>query len=87
MSDTATHRRHPYTHERYNELGGYFVMNTETDVAPLIELLKMADERWPRSGSGQVSQSDYSAEIIRCLKCGRKRADAQESEGVNFRLE
>jgi hypothetical protein len=28
------------------------------DVAPLIELLKMADERWPHSGSGQVLQSD-----------------------------
>jgi len=33
-------------------------MNTEKDVASLIELLKMADERWPRSRSGQVSQSD-----------------------------
>jgi|SRR6476620_2366120 hypothetical protein len=58
MCDTAAHRRHPYTNKRYDELGSYFVMNTETDVAPLIELLKMADERWPRSGSGQVSQSD-----------------------------
>jgi hypothetical protein len=28
------------------------------DVAPLVELLKMADERWPCSGSGKVSQSD-----------------------------
>jgi len=34
----------------------YFIMNK--DVAPLVELLKMADERWPRSESGQVSQRD-----------------------------
>jgi len=31
-------------------------MNTEKDVAPLIELLRMADERWPYSEI--VSQSD-----------------------------
>jgi len=33
-------------------------MNTDQDIASLIELLKMADERWPRSRSGRVSQSD-----------------------------
>ena len=33
-------------------------MNVDKDIASLIELLKMADERWPRSGSGLVSQSD-----------------------------
>jgi len=29
----------------------------------------------------------YCGEIIRYSKCGRKPADAQASEGVNFRLE
>src|SRR5215472_13922631 len=29
----------------------------------------------------------YSAEITCCLRCGRKPADAQASEGVNFQLE
>ena len=33
-------------------------MNTDKDVATLIELLKMAAERWPRSEAGQVSQSE-----------------------------
>ena len=35
------------------------VMNTDKhDVATLIELLKMAAERWPRSEADQVSQSE-----------------------------
>ena len=62
-------------------------MNTNTDVAPLIELLKMADERWPRLEVARFRKVTYCGEIIHCLKCGRKRADAQASEGVNFRLE
>jgi hypothetical protein len=33
-------------------------MNTEEDVVTLIELLKMAAERWPRSETDEVSQSD-----------------------------
>ena len=38
-------------------------MNTQKqDVATLIELLKMAAERWPRSEAGQVSQSDLLRE-------------------------
>ena len=32
------------------------------DVATLIELLKMAAERWPRSEADQVSQSDLLRE-------------------------
>jgi hypothetical protein len=43
-------------------------MNTENDIAALIELLKMSDERWPQSGPesgsgpGVVSQSDLLRE-------------------------
>jgi hypothetical protein len=41
-------------------------MNTENDIAALIELLKMSDERWPQSaresGPGAVSQSDLLRE-------------------------
>jgi hypothetical protein len=33
-------------------------MNTEKDIAPLMELLKMAADEWPHSGAGQVSQSE-----------------------------
>ena len=62
-------------------------MNTDKDVATLIELLKMAAERWSRSEAGQVSQSERFREDISCFRCGRKPADAPESEGVNFRLE
>ena len=40
-----------------------FVMDTHNqDVATLIELLKMAAERWPRSEADQVSQSDLLRE-------------------------
>ncbi len=56
------------------------------DVATLIELLKMAADRWPRAETDQVSQSDC-AKITPCLRCGRKPADAPELEGVNFRPE
>jgi len=39
------------------------VMDThKQDVATLIELLKMAAERWPRSETDQVSQSDLLRE-------------------------
>jgi hypothetical protein len=45
-------------------------MNTENDIAALIELLKMSDERWPQSGPesgpesgpGVISQSDLLRE-------------------------
>ena len=37
-------------------------MNTNKDVATLIELLKMAAERRPRSEAGQVSQSEQFCE-------------------------
>jgi len=33
-------------------------MKTEKDIVALLELLKMADDQWPRSGIGQVSQSE-----------------------------
>ena len=42
---------------------GGVVMNTDKqDVATLIELLKMAAERWPRSEADQVSQSELLRE-------------------------
>ena len=37
-------------------------MNTDKDVATLIELLKMAAERRPHSEAGQVSQSELFRE-------------------------
>jgi hypothetical protein len=38
-------------------------MNTQKqDVATLIELLKMAAERWPRTAADQVSQSELFRE-------------------------
>jgi len=36
--------------------------NDKQDVATLIELLKMAAERWPHSESNQVSQSELFRE-------------------------
>jgi hypothetical protein len=33
-------------------------MKTEQDIAPLIELLKMAAEQWPSTEDGEVSQSE-----------------------------
>ena len=44
-------------------------MNTdEQDVAALIELLKMAAERWPRSEADQVSQSELFREDYSLLE-------------------
>ena len=62
-------------------------MNTDKDVATLIELLKMAAERRPRLKLTRFPRANYSAKITPCLRCGRKPADAPGSEGVNFRLE
>ena len=56
MCDTATSAALPYPSEHGDQLGDCLVMNK--DVAPLIELLKMADERWPYPETGQVSKSD-----------------------------
>ena len=41
---------------------GVVMTNEKEDVATLIELLKMAAERWPRSEADQVSQSDLLRE-------------------------
>jgi hypothetical protein len=57
------------------------------DVATLIELLKMAAERWPRSDADEFSQSELLREDHSLLEMWPKPADAPESEGVNFRLE
>ena len=56
MCDTSTSAATPYPLEREDEPGGSVVMNK--DVAPLLELLKMADERWPYPETGQISKSD-----------------------------
>ena len=48
-----------------NKTGG-LAMNIENDIAALIELLKMSDERWPQSGpdagTGVVSPRDLLRE-------------------------
>jgi hypothetical protein len=41
---------------------GVVMNNHEQDVATLIELLKMAAERWPRSADDQVSQGELFRE-------------------------
>ena len=38
------------------------VMNTGKDIAPLLELLKMAAERWPRSEGDYICQSELFRE-------------------------
>jgi len=55
------------------------------DVATLIELLKMAAERWPRSDAEQVSQSELFREDHSLLEMWPEACHAPESEGVNFR--
>ena len=60
-------------------------MSNPKDIAPLIELLKMAAEQWPPSMADEVAT--YSARIKPCLRCGRKPAGAQASGDVNFRPE
>jgi hypothetical protein len=48
---------------KFPDIAKGFVMDThKQDVATLIELLKMAAERWPRSGTDQVSQSELFRE-------------------------
>jgi hypothetical protein len=37
-------------------------MKTENDIFALIELLRMAAERWPHSGTGVASQNDLFCE-------------------------
>ena len=64
-------------------------MNSQKqDVAALIELLK----KWhPSDGRvlklARFPRAIYSAKITSCSRCGRKPADAPESESVNLRLE
>ena len=58
-------------------------MKSENDIAALIELLKMSDERWPQSGPGLVSQSDLLREDHSLLEmwpeaCRRTGAAARE---------
>lgn len=51
----------------YTEMGVMFLdashqrveyLQHERDIVPLLELLKMAEEKWPRSGSGNVSETE-----------------------------
>lgn len=59
-------------------------MKTEkTDVATLIELLKMAAERWPHFETDQLSQHDLLREIPPYWKCGQKPANALAWESAN----
>jgi hypothetical protein len=57
------------------------------DVVTLIELLKMAAEHGRVLKLTTFRKATCSVKITPCLRCGRKRADAPESEGVNFRPE
>jgi hypothetical protein len=47
-----------------NRTGG-LAMNTENDIAALIELLKMSDERWPQSGRGSGSGAVSPRDLLR----------------------
>jgi hypothetical protein len=58
-------------------------MNTTMDIAPLLELLKMAAERRPHSGSDRVSQDDLFCEDHSLLEmwpeaCRRAGVGARE---------
>jgi hypothetical protein len=57
------------------------------DVATLIELLKMAAERWPRSDADQVSQRELFRKDHALLEMWPEACRRTGSEGVNFRLE
>jgi hypothetical protein len=65
MGDTARSASTAILKTNNNRTGG-LAMNTENDIAALIELLKMSDERWPQSGpesgSGVVSPRDLLRE-------------------------
>lgn len=65
MGDTAGSAGTAILTSNNNRTGG-LAMNTENDIAALIELLKMSDERWPQSGresgSGVVSPRDLLRE-------------------------
>jgi hypothetical protein len=47
-----------------NRTGG-LAMNTENDIAALIELLKMSDERWPQSGRESGSDVVSPRDLLR----------------------
>jgi hypothetical protein len=67
-------------------------MNTENDIAALIELLKMSDERWPQSGPesgpesgpGVISQSDLLREDHSLLEMWPEACRRTGAEGREF---
>jgi hypothetical protein len=64
------------------------VMNTdEQDIAALIELLNKQPSDGRVLRLTKFARANYSAKTTPCLRCGRKPADAPESESVNFRRE
>ena len=67
--------------------GGIVTGHPKQDVATLIELLKMAAERWPRSEADQVSQSELLREDHSLLEMWPEPVGAPGLEGVNFRPE
>ena len=58
MDNTAGSDWGPYPDDHRERERGGLAMKTEKDIAPLIELLKMAEEQWPSSEAGEVSQSE-----------------------------
>ena len=56
MAGTVESSRQRYAANNWGMRG--LATNTGTDLAPLIELLKMAAERWPTSDAGEVSQCE-----------------------------
>jgi hypothetical protein len=63
------------------------VDDSNYDIAALIELLKMAGERWPCVEDGKLSATEHIRQVVPFLKCGRRLVDAPEWASENFRLE
>ena len=57
----------------------------EADIAPLIELLKMASEKWPASEGADVSESELLKRDQAMLAMWPEPAGGQESRCMNFR--
>jgi len=56
IANTAGCPQVPLTFRQKNKRG--LAMKNDKDIAALLELLRMAAEQWPLSGTGEVSQGD-----------------------------
>jgi dissimilatory sulfite reductase (desulfoviridin) alpha/beta subunit len=79
----------------YTDIGVMFLEATEptanclqheVDIVPLIELLKMAAEKWPGSEAADVSEKNCFSGTRCCLKCGQRRAGGPASRCMNSPL-